>query len=63
MKIRPVGAELLNADGQRQTERQTDMIDLTVTFHTRATVRKAATLRTNDNKRKNCCYRNPVKPR
>jgi hypothetical protein len=43
MKIRPVGAQLLHADRQTdtQTERQKDMIDLIVAFHTRATVRKS----------------------
>jgi hypothetical protein len=34
MKIRPVGADLLHADGQmgRQTDRQTDMMKLRVAF-------------------------------
>jgi hypothetical protein len=35
MKIRPVGAELFHADGQthRQTDRQTELTKLIVTFH------------------------------
>jgi len=34
MKIRPVGAEMFNADGHTdtQTDRQTDMTKLTVAF-------------------------------
>ena len=36
----------------RQTERQKDMIDLIVAFHTLRRCVKAVTLRNNDNKRK-----------
>jgi hypothetical protein len=32
MKIRPVGAELLHADGHTQTDGQTNMTGLMVTF-------------------------------
>jgi hypothetical protein len=32
MKIRPVGAELFHADGRTQTDRRTDMMNLTVAF-------------------------------
>ena len=44
MKIRPVGAELLHADGRtdRQTDRQTDMTKLILVFHNANVPKKKA---------------------